>query len=78
MTGWGQSGRWPRAPDTTSITSRSPARACTRIGHEASRAGARPLNLVGDFGGGGMLLAFGNRGLRAAREARTSGSRPKW
>ena len=40
-----------------------------------------PLNLVGDFGGGGMLLAFGH-GLRAARApsapARARSSTPPW
>lgn len=69
MTGWGQDG--PMAP---------------RAGHDINyialsgtlsmigRAGERPVppvNLVGDFGGGGMLLAVGV--LAAVIEARTSG-----
>ena len=54
------------APATTSTTSRSPA-CCTRIGR-AGEAPVPPLNLVGDFGGGGMLLALRHR-LRAARGA---------
>ena len=57
MTGWGQDG--PLAAraghDITSI-------ALTGVLHAIGRAGGAPvppLNLVGDFGGGGMLLAFG-------------------
>jgi alpha-methylacyl-CoA racemase len=57
MTGWGQEG--PLAPvaghDITYI-------ALTGALWSMGRAGERPvppLNLVGDFGGGGMLLAFG-------------------
>jgi alpha-methylacyl-CoA racemase len=57
MTGWGQEG--PLAPaaghDINYI-------ALTGLLHAIGRAGERPvppLNLVGDFGGGGMLLAFG-------------------
>ena len=70
MTGWGQEG--PLAP---------------RAGHDIDyialsgalwpigRAGERPvppLNLVGDFGGGGMLLAFGV--VAALLEAQRSGT----
>jgi alpha-methylacyl-CoA racemase len=70
MTGWGQDG--PMAP---------------RAGHDINyialsgtlsmigRAGEKPLppvNLVGDFGGGGMLLAFGV--LAALTNARTTGT----
>ena len=57
MTGWGQEG--PLAPraghDINSI-------ALTGILHAIGRKGEAPvppLNLVGDFGGGGMFLAFG-------------------
>jgi alpha-methylacyl-CoA racemase len=57
MTGWGQDG--PLAPcaghDLNYI-------AMSGILHAIGRAGGAPvppLNLVGDFGGGGMLLAFG-------------------
>jgi alpha-methylacyl-CoA racemase len=57
MTGWGQDG--PRAADAGhDITYAAVAGALAHIG----RAGAPPtppLNLVADFGGGGMLLALG-------------------
>jgi len=49
-------GRWPAPPVTTSITSPWPA-AWIRLAGPAK--GIPPLNLVGDFGGGGMLLAVG-------------------
>lgn len=57
MTGWGQSGPMASMPghDINYI-------ALTGALHAIGRAGeppAVPLNLVGDFGGGGMLLAFG-------------------
>jgi len=57
MTGWGQDGPLARAAghDINYI-------ALTGALHAIGRAGERPvppLNLVGDFGGGGMLLAFG-------------------
>jgi alpha-methylacyl-CoA racemase len=57
MTGWGQDGPLADAPGHD-INYISLAGALHHIG----RAGAPPtppLNLVGDFGGGGMLLAFG-------------------
>ncbi len=57
MTGWGQEGPLAQAPGHD-INYISLAGALHHIG----RAGAPPtppLNLVGDFGGGGMLLAFG-------------------
>lgn len=69
MTGWGQHG--PLAPtvghDINYI-------ATAGVLHTLGRAGeppAVPLNLVGDFGGGAMLLAFGV--LAAMHEARESG-----
>lgn len=69
MTGWGQEG--PLAPraghDITYI-------ALTGALHAMGRAGeppAPPLNLVGDYGGGGLLLAFGI--LAALVERGTSG-----
>lgn len=69
MTGWGQDG--PLAMTAGhDIDYIAIAGALGPIG----RAGERPtppLNLVGDFGGGGMLLAFGL--LAALLEARTSG-----
>jgi alpha-methylacyl-CoA racemase len=57
MTGWGQDGPLAKAAghDINYI-------ALTGALHAIGRAGEKPvppLNLVGDFGGGGMLLAFG-------------------
>ncbi len=57
MTGWGQDGPYAQAAGHD-INYISLAGALAHIG----RAGERPtppLNLVGDFGGGGMFLAFG-------------------
>jgi alpha-methylacyl-CoA racemase len=57
MTGWGQSGPYSQTAGHD-INYIALAGALDSIG----RAGERPvppLNLVGDFGGGGMLLAFG-------------------
>jgi alpha-methylacyl-CoA racemase len=69
MTGWGQDG--PLAPTAGhDINYIALAGALWPIG----RAGERPvppLNLVGDFGGGGMLLAFGM--CAALVEAQRSG-----
>jgi alpha-methylacyl-CoA racemase len=57
MTGWGQDGPLaPRAGHDIDYIALSGAL------HAIGRAGSAPvppLNLVGDFGGGGMLLAFG-------------------
>ena len=57
MTGWGQDGPLaPRAGHDINYI------AMSGILHGIGRAGGAPvppLNLVGDFGGGGMLLAFG-------------------
>jgi crotonobetainyl-CoA:carnitine CoA-transferase CaiB-like acyl-CoA transferase len=70
MTGWGQDG--PLAPtaghDIDYI-------AVSGVLHEIGRAGERPVppvNLVGDFGGGGMLLALGV--LAALLERERSGA----
>jgi alpha-methylacyl-CoA racemase len=57
MTGWGQDGPLAKAAghDINYV-------AVTGLLHAIGRAGdvpVPPLNLVGDFGGGGMLLAFG-------------------
>ena len=57
MTGWGQEGPYAQAAghDINYI-------ALAGTLHPIGRAGQRPLpplNLVGDFGGGGMLLAYG-------------------
>ena len=57
MTGWGQDG--PYAPwSGHDINYISLAGALGAIGRKG-QAPVPPLNLVGDFGGGGMLLAFG-------------------
>ena len=57
MTGWGQDGPLaPRAGHDINYI------ALTGVLHAIGRAGTAPvppLNLIGDFGGGGMLLAFG-------------------
>ncbi len=57
MTGWGQEGPLAaRAGHDINYI------ALTGVLHAIGRAGAAPvppLNLIGDFGGGGMLLAFG-------------------
>ena len=69
MTGWGQDGPLaPRAGHDIDYIALSGAL------HAIGRAGeipVPPLNLVGDFGGGGMLLAFGV--VSALLEARNSG-----
>ena len=70
MTGWGQEGPLADAPghDINYIS-------LAGAHHHIGRAGALPtppLNLVGDFGGGGMLLAFGV--LAALLERHDSGS----
>ena len=61
--------RWPTPPATTSTTSRWPARWSPWAGPGSGPY--PPLNLVGDFGGGGMLLAFGM--LAAILHARATG-----
>jgi alpha-methylacyl-CoA racemase len=69
MTGWGQEGPLARAAghDINYI-------ALTGLLHTIGRRGEKPvppLNLVGDYGGGGMLLAFGM--VCALLEAQRSG-----
>ncbi len=69
MTGWGQTGPLAKAAghDQNYI-------ALTGALHAIGRKGQKPvppLNLVGDFGGGGMLLAFGM--VCALLEAKSSG-----
>ncbi len=69
MTGWGQDGPYASAAghDINYI-------ALSGLLHAIGRAGEAPvppLNLVGDFGGGGMLLALGV--VAALLEARSSG-----
>ncbi len=68
MTGWGQEGPWRHAAghDVDYIAL---AGALHPIGR-AGQAPVPPLNLVGDFGGGGLLLAFGIAcGLLEARRS---------
>jgi alpha-methylacyl-CoA racemase len=69
MTGWGQDGPLADAAGHD-IDYIALSGALWNIGRHGERPVA-PLNLVGDFGGGGMLLAFGV--LAALVEARTSG-----
>ncbi len=57
MTGWGQDGPWAHMAGHD-INYIATAGALWPIGREGERP-TPPLNLVGDFGGGGMLLAFG-------------------
>ena len=69
MTGWGQSGPLAHAAghDLNYIAISGALHA---IGHRGERP-AVPLNYVGDFGGGAMLLAVGI--LSALHQARTTG-----
>jgi len=69
MTGWGQTGPWSNMAghDINYIALSGALGAIGRSGE----APVPPLNLLGDFGGGGMLLAFGM--LAALHEARISG-----
>jgi alpha-methylacyl-CoA racemase len=69
MTGWGQEGPMAREPghDINYI-------ALAGALHPMGRAGEKPaipLNLVGDFGGGGLMLAYGM--VCALLEAKNSG-----
>lgn len=57
MTGWGQEGPLAQAAGHD-INYIGLAGALHAIGHAGDRP-VPPLNLVGDFGGGGMLLAYG-------------------
>jgi alpha-methylacyl-CoA racemase len=69
MTGWGQSGTLAEAAGHD-INYISLAGALAHFGREG-QAPVPPLNMVGDFGGGGMLLAFGV--VCALLEAQRSG-----
>jgi len=69
MTGWGQSGIYADAAGHD-INYISLAGALAHFGR-AGEAPVPPLNMVGDFGGGGMLLAFGM--VCALLEAQRSG-----
>jgi alpha-methylacyl-CoA racemase len=57
MTGWGQTGPWASMAGHD-INYIALAGVLSTIGRRGE-APVPPLNLVGDFGGGGMLLAFG-------------------
>jgi alpha-methylacyl-CoA racemase len=57
MTGWGQTGRLAQAAGHD-INYIAPTGALAAIGRPGEPATV-PLNLVGDFGGGSMFLAFG-------------------
>lgn len=69
MTGWGQDGPYAQAPghDINYVALSGVLHAIGRKG----QAPAPPLNVIGDFGGGGMLLAFGV--ACALLEAKSSG-----
>ena len=70
MTGWGQDGPYASTAGHD-INYISLAGVLHAIGREGE-APVPPLNLVGDFGGGGMYLAFGT--VCALLEARQSGN----
>ena len=57
MTGWGQTGPWAQSAghDIDYIALAGALHAFGRAGEKPTP----PVNMVGDFGGGGMLLAFG-------------------
>jgi alpha-methylacyl-CoA racemase len=69
MTGWGQDG--PRAREAGHDINYLALGGALRAIGRRGEAPVPPLNLVGDYGGGGMLLAFGL--LVALHERRTSG-----
>ena len=69
MTGWGQEGPYSQAAGHD-INYIALAGALESMGRQGE-APVPPLNLVGDFGGGGMYLAFGM--VCAILEARSSG-----
>jgi alpha-methylacyl-CoA racemase len=70
MTGWGQSGPYAQAAGHD-INYISLAGALAHFGR-AGEAPVPPLNMVGDFGGGGMFLAYGV--VCALLEAQRSGA----
>ena len=57
MTGWGQTGPWAQAAghDINYISLSGALHTCGRAGAKPTP----PVNYLGDFGGGGMMLAFG-------------------
>ncbi|KPF62228.1 CaiB/BaiF CoA transferase family protein [Porphyrobacter sp. AAP60] len=70
MTGWGQDGPYAQAAghDLNYIALSGVLDACGRAGDKPTP----PMNLLGDFGGGGMMLAFGM--VAALLSARTTGA----
>ena len=72
MTGWGQDGPYAQAAGHD-INYISLAGALAHFGR-AGQPPTPPLNMVGDFGGGGMFLAFGV--VCALLEAQRSGEGP--
>ncbi len=69
MTGWGQTGPWAKTAGHD-INYISLSGALHAMGRKGS-VPPPPLNLVGDYGGGGMVLALGI--VSAILESRTSG-----
>ncbi|MFJ1471484.1 CaiB/BaiF CoA transferase family protein [Massilia orientalis] len=69
VTGWGQTG--PLAPAAGHDLNYVALSGMLHAMGDADRPPSPPLNLVGDFGGGGMMLAFGV--VCAVLEARISG-----
>lgn len=69
MTGWGQDGPYAQAAGHD-INYIALAGALAHFGRAESKPTA-PINLIGDFGGGGLMLAFGV--VCGVLEARTSG-----
>lgn len=69
MTGWGQTGSYAHAAghDINYISLSGALHACGRAGEQPTP----PINLIGDFGGGGMLLAFSM--VSALLHARSTG-----
>ena len=69
MTGWGQDGPYAQAAghDINYIALAGALHAFGRAGEKPTP----PINLVGDFGGGGMMMAFGM--VSAILSARTTG-----
>jgi alpha-methylacyl-CoA racemase len=70
MTGWGQDGPYAQAAghDLNYIALSGVLDACGRAGDKPTP----PMNLIGDFGGGGMMLAFGM--VAALLSARSTGT----
>ena len=77
MTGWGQTGPYAQAAghDINYIALAGALHAYGRAGEKPTP----PINMVGDFGGGGMMLAFGmvvGAAPRRRRPARARSSTP--